>query len=455
MTILPPSLSISLARVEAQLNLVCNRVNIQNNTTMRINQTVSNVSRTVTRIQTFDDPELRRLTEEALQDIRATQRAIQDFEREVGRRIQGIGTRLDEISTTFEDGINGIESEIGNKTNQLNNRIDSSKTQINARVDESRNVIVTRINTFNGEILAEFTGLEALIVGSRALAEQTKALLLVEIGGVAAEIAVVLGLVRVIESIVLYNRRVIQSEAGNTRSQLDTKVQRTGDRVLNGVTKALQGGFKDLATKVDAVSKNVADVQKQLDELQKKLPGKVAEEVSLQVVGESYYRWDSVSTYFPTLSFLFREINVEAGPRRTQIKVRLKQRNQEIQDADVARIEASCASLDNLQYTYGTLRANYVNHDKRFKTTVFCQDVDNVDRVLKPICDVIGDPYERQNLSLTAARSRSNPHRRTTPIAGVGVNSVLYQTTIIVKLYKVVLLINGAASPIVIYKSKI
>ena len=406
--------------------MVYNRVNIQNNTTMRINQTVSNVSRTVNRIQTFDDPELRRLTEEALQDIRATQRAVQGFEREVGRRIQGIGTRLDEISTTFEDGINGIESEIGDRTNQLNNRIDSSKAQVNTRVDESRTIIVTRINTFNGEILAQFAGLEALIAGSRALAEQTKALLLAEIGGVAAEIAVVLGLVRVIESIVLYNRRVIQSEAGNTRSQLDTKVQRTGDRVVNGVTKALQSGFKDLATKVDAVSKNVTDVQKQLDELQKKLPGKVAEEVSLQVVGESYYRWDSVSTYFPTLSFLFREINVEAGPRRTQIKVRLKQRNQEIQDADVARIEASCASLDNLQYTYGTLRANYVNHDKRFKTTVFCQDVDNVDRVLKPICDVIGDPYERQNLSLTAARSRSNPHRRNHPYSRCGGQTVYH-----------------------------
>lgn len=214
----------------------------------------------------------------------------------------------------------------------------------------------------------------------------------------------------------------------------------------------MRDGFKELVAKVDTIAKDVTQVKKQVEKLPKELPGKVAEEVALQVVGESYYRWDSVSTYFPTLSFLFREISVEQGPRRTQIKVRLKERNEEVGEEEITRLEASCRDLSNLMYTYGTMRANYVNGDKRFKTTVFCRDYPNVERVLQSICRVIGDPYDKRHLSLTTARDRPNSIKRSTPLAGVPVNTVNYQTTRIVKLYKVVLMINGLASPIIIYK---
>lgn len=222
---------------------------------------------------------------------------------------------------------------------------------------------------------------------------------------------------------------------------------------LADLTRLLTKGLENITKKVDGVAKDVGDIKKQLEKDRKELPTKVAEEVSMQVVGESYYRWDSVSTYFPTLSFLFREINVGQDPRRTQIKVRLKKRNEEIGEAEIGRLKASCAALSNLMYTYETVRANYVSQDKRFKTTVFCKDPSAVKRVLDPICEVIGEPYESRNLSITTARNRSNTTKRTTPLAGVPINTVSYQTTITVKLYKVVLLVNGLSSPIVIYKT--
>ena len=55
-------------------------------------------------------------------------------------------------------------------------------------------------------------------------------------------------------------------------------------------------------------------------------------EVSLQIVGESYYRWDSTSTYFPTLTFLFKEVEASQykSTRRSQIKVRLNKRNEDL-----------------------------------------------------------------------------------------------------------------------------
>lgn len=45
----------------------------------------------------------------------------------------------------------------------------------------------------------------------------------------------------------------------------------------------------------------------------------IAQEVSLGVVGESYYKWDSVSTYYPTITFLFKETETSQYPRRSQV----------------------------------------------------------------------------------------------------------------------------------------
>ena len=42
----------------------------------------------------------------------------------------------------------------------------------------------------------------------------------------------------------------------------------------------------------------------------------IASEVSLQIVGESYYKWDSTSRYYPTLIIIFKEMNTEQKARR-------------------------------------------------------------------------------------------------------------------------------------------
>lgn len=63
----------------------------------------------------------------------------------------------------------------------------------------------------------------------------------------------------------------------------------------------------------------------------------IALEVSLQVVGESYYKWDSTSTYYPTLTFLY--------PRRSQIKLRLKQRNEEITPLAITKLKENCEKV--------------------------------------------------------------------------------------------------------------
>lgn len=46
----------------------------------------------------------------------------------------------------------------------------------------------------------------------------------------------------------------------------------------------------------------------------------ISDQVALKVVGESYYKWNSVSSFYPTVVFIFREAEAVNRPKRTQIK---------------------------------------------------------------------------------------------------------------------------------------
>ena len=43
----------------------------------------------------------------------------------------------------------------------------------------------------------------------------------------------------------------------------------------------------------------------------------IAAKFCLQVVSESYYKWESTSAYFPLITFLFRELGTEQYVRRS------------------------------------------------------------------------------------------------------------------------------------------
>lgn len=46
----------------------------------------------------------------------------------------------------------------------------------------------------------------------------------------------------------------------------------------------------------------------------------ISDQVALKIVGESYYEWNSVSSFYPTVTFIFREVNVTTRPKQTQVK---------------------------------------------------------------------------------------------------------------------------------------
>lgn len=189
-----------------------------------------------------------------------------------------------------------------------------------------------------------------------------------------------------------------------------------------------------------------------LNDWKKELIEQVAQEVSLQIVGESYYRWDATSTYYPTLTFLFKEENTEQYPKRSQIKVRLNKKNEEVTDADISMLKRNCNKLINQRYTYGTDRYNYVSADKRYKTTVFGSNVSEIISLFTNLLSVLDEPFLERNLSITFGRNRINQTKRSKPLGDIKINEMDYQSSFSVKFYKAVLLVNGLEKPIILAK---
>lgn len=226
-------------------------------------------------------------------------------------------------------------------------------------------------------------------------------------------------------------------------------------------TTYISGTVAKILIKVETLPKTIESLLKdQLDDLKdylnewkKDLIREIAEEVSLQIVGESYYRWDSTSTYFPTLTFIFKEVEASQYPRRSQIKVRLKQRNEDLTDVDIKNLKRECNKLLNQSYTYGENRFNYVSTDKRFKTTVFGSSLEEVRNLFINLFSVLGEQFEERNLSITSNRGRLNVTKRNASLFDIECNTIDYKTSFPLKLSKAVLLVNGLSRPIVLLQS--
>lgn len=107
--------------------------------------------------------------------------------------------------------------------------------------------------------------------------------------------------------------------------------------------------LKSLPKTIESLlNKQLDDLKEFLNEWKEDLIQEIAQEVSLQIVGESYYKWDSVSTYFPTVTFLFKEQEVSQKPRRSQIKLRLPKKNEELTSDDIKKLKANCVDKKSL-----------------------------------------------------------------------------------------------------------
>lgn len=223
--------------------------------------------------------------------------------------------------------------------------------------------------------------------------------------------------------------------------------------IINDAKNEIEGKIASLQKHFDA---RVDDVAKKFDDKSKEykdeIIDKVCEEIPNRVVGESYYRYNATSQFYPTLVLVFLEKTTNKYPRRSQLKVKIKKTSEEITDAFILNLKNEFSILQRKQYRYGPLRACYVSSDKTFKNTIFCSSLDQAIQVFSNVYRIVGLPFDRNNISITSGRNRKPITRRLIPLDGQVPEVQDYESEFEVSLYRAVLQVNGLPKPILVFK---
>ena len=357
-----------------------------------------------------------------------------NLQEELNVRFDRLESHLEQSTTFLEEEIkknntelfvnlkNEIKDNSLNVINALKTTINESKQEIIDKIQFSLNNLQTDINRSFSTLVTEITELLAVQTSTLTGALELFYELTIQ--------PVVLGIGSGVAEIV------------TTTGYLSYAVSRN-----YSILKSLPSLFDN------KLNHQLEQIKTFLNDWKKDLIIEIAHEVSLHVVGESYYKWDSVSTYYPTITFLFKETETSQYPRRSQVKIRLNKKNQEITEKDIIILKTKSIQLLNQTYTYGQNRYNYVSKDKRFKTTLFGSDTKEIKNLLNNLLSIIDDPFEEKNLSLTINRNRQNLTKRQKSLSSIKPNLINYQTIFPLKLFKIVLLVNGMSAPLILAKS--
>lgn len=237
-----------------------------------------------------------------------------------------------------------------------------------------------------------------------------------------------------------------------TQENLLTSVNRRQDsweQIRAGLVRDYAASFRKVNHLVEDIPDEWAEIAKLIVDL---IEEKVVEEVAIRIVGSSYSRWDNTSSYYPTIVFLFRETGAGNRPRSSQIKIRWRKDPHKIEDKDIVELKSLIQAAMPVTYNHGTVRCNYVQNDKTWKTTIFADTENDGVSVLTKLCGILTEPIDRQQFSFTHAQRRTTVTRRTTPLDGITPEYIDYKLKFPVELYRAVVLINGLRKPIKLYQ---
>lgn len=91
-------------------------------------------------------------------------------------------------------------------------------------------------------------------------------------------------------------------------------------------TTEIKDILKDLLKKAENWYKElIKEIKKMIDDFKKDLITEISDEICNKIVGESYYKWNSTNSFYPTLMFKFKEENINNRTRTTQLKLKLNE----------------------------------------------------------------------------------------------------------------------------------
>lgn len=328
------------------------------------------------------------------------------------------------FKSELESSEERILQEVKNELKTERKRIIAS---IEKRIEDSDTAIIEKISTLDEVLTAMSEELGGLTAGFSAY------VVTYEVDDKLIKTALAVGFAGVGTSINFLTETVVAKALINTRSY---------NKNINAKEKQLE----------KFTSEKIKEEQNYWDTKIAILPKTIAYEASLVIVGEPYSRYDSISCYYLTLIFIFYEENPTLKPRRVQIKLRLKEKTEDLTTQRIEEIKAKVNKLSNLTFMADNTRANYVSADKRMKTTIYCEDVKNAKYILDKTLNAISDKFDETLLSTTTnGTNRPNLAKRKHPLANVDLNSINYNTSFKVKLHHANFLINGLRETIPIW----
>lgn len=167
-------------------------------------------------------------------------------------------------------------------------------------------------------------------------------------------------------------------------------------------------------------------VNEWFEENKKDIYQQLTTQIAETIVGESYLKFDSNSTYYPTLLFKFMSNNQNQSKRYSQIQIRLLKSPEEIDEALINQLKKEASKLKQFYYLSGPIRCNYIAPKRLFKTTVFTKTKTETDRLFNAILPLGGNEFVKNQLSYTELSKRL-PYTRaeTTPRKDIQINPVV------------------------------
>lgn len=194
--------------------------------------------------------------------------------------------QLNERSDTIETIINQTNTFIQDKINERSDRLELIL----------RNLLTTVLNFITSKTAEVIDQTKTLLLSLKVdIKDSFEALLLKIESSLTTQTA---ALIASMESFYTAQVFPLLSSIGAGVAEIVASTTYISDIVTQILTevKLLPKRFEEL------LEGQIKEFKGYLDEWKKELIKEVAAEVSLQIVGESYYKWDSVTTYFPTVS---------------------------------------------------------------------------------------------------------------------------------------------------------
>jgi hypothetical protein len=356
---------------------------------------------------------------------------------------------LERIDTTSQQIFSFVENNLTQQVQNLQTLLIEKIQALNTLLQEFQVSVEESINAKFVVIEETLAGLGAAIEGVEASVLAVEATLDTFIGAVTGAFAEVNELI-VGEHYTTRNRVIkSQKELSGEFTQGFHNVYSRIDRLEEKFKADLENLQKEIFQRFEKEKKEILE---KIKEESKKFIEKTALEVSQLIVGESYYKWDSTSSYYPTVVFVFNEIVNAETPRRSQIKARLKKTSQELTSQDIEDLKKRVQNCKDWQYTYGLVRANYVSADKRWKSTVFIEKEEEATSIFEKIGEIIQEKINPKLISYTTLKEkRPRITTRITPLAEKGLNPSNYNSVFLLRLRKATLLVNNTERPYLLY----